>query len=105
MTMLAKEARLLIPQALSVARKRAGLSVGEVAAKVGITPQTVESHEGGQLPQLNVFLSELEAVGLDFGSLYELLIEVRVVQRIKSTEAEIQKLHLRIQKLERKQPG
>lgn len=83
--MTSKEIRKLFPKALQLARQNAGLSLFAAAHKAGIDFLTLENHEAGRnLPQLEHFLGELEAYGMDFMAFHECLLEARIIDRIET---------------------
>lgn len=88
-----KELQEFVSLSLREARKRSGLSMSQAAAKIGISGQALQKHEEGfNLPQLEIFLRELAAYGLDFASFHQLLLEVKLVQRIKALEETVRAL-------------
>jgi DNA-binding XRE family transcriptional regulator len=96
-----KELQKLVPLGLREARKRSGLTVRQAATKIEIKEQTLQIHEEGRnLPQLDVFLHELAAYGLDFASFHQLLLEVKMAQRIEALEEEIQALTQRLEQVQ-----
>lgn len=96
-----KELQKLVPLGLREARERSGLTVRSAATKIGISDQALQIHEeGGNLPQLEVFLRELAAYGLDFASFHQLLLEVKMSQRIEALEEEIQALTQRLEQVQ-----
>jgi transcriptional regulator with XRE-family HTH domain len=102
MAMSYKEMVALMPRALLEGRTRANLSVEELAGKAGISSQAVNKHESGSnLPQGEVFLKELDVLGLDFGSFHELMLELRASQRVEKLAAALEKLSSRVSTLER----
>jgi transcriptional regulator with XRE-family HTH domain len=91
--MTSKEIRKLFPKALHLARQDAGLSLTEAAHKAGISPLALENHETNQnLPQLEHFLDELEAYGMDFMAFHECLLEARISGRIETLENDIRQM-------------
>ena len=96
-----KELQELVPMGLREARMRSGLKADQAAARIGISVQALQKHEEGQnLPQLEVFLRELAAYGLDFASFNQLLLEVKMAKRINAVEAKVQELRLRVNQVE-----
>ncbi len=88
MAMTSKEMKESVPGALREARQRAGLSAETVASRAKISAQAVSKHEEGyNLPHLEVFIMELAALGLDFGSLHEILLEERLNTRMRDLES------------------
>ena len=93
-----KELQELVPLGLQEARKRSGLSMRLAAGKIGISVQAIQKHEEGlNLPQLKIFLRELAAYGLDFASFQQLLLEVKLAQRIEALEKNVRALAEQLQ--------
>lgn len=93
-----KELQKFVPLGLCVARKRSDLTLDQAAAEIGISSQALQKHEKGyNLPQLEVFLKELTTYGLDFASFHQLLLEVKVTQRVKALEKKVQALAEQLQ--------
>lgn len=82
-TMTTADIRKYLPKALRLARDNANLSYACAARKARVSRPALEKHETGtNLPTVDNFLDELEAYGLDFMSFHELLIEVRIREKV-----------------------
>lgn len=102
MAMSFSEMKTLFPKALSAARKRSKLSVQDLASKAKISPLAIQKHEEGKnLPTMEYLLAEMDAMGLDFGALHELLIEARQAQKIDKLSNDLLGLQKRIAQLEK----
>ncbi len=73
----------------------------QAAAKIGISGQAIQKHEEGlNLPQLEIFLRELAAYGLDFNSFHQLLLEVKLAQRIEALEENVRAVTKQLQQVQ-----
>jgi len=67
----------LTPQALRKARERAGLNLGDVVQRSGISWPALQNYEcPGHSPQYAYLLRLLEVYGLDLGGFHQLLAEI-----------------------------
>ena len=83
--MTVDEIRKFFPKALRLAREKPNIKLEVAARKAGIDKLTLENHERGKNPPtLDFFFKELNAYGLDFMSFHELLLEVRIKDKLQT---------------------
>jgi len=85
MPMTVDEIRKYFPIALRLAREKANLQIDVAARKAKVNKLTLENHEiAKNPPTLDFFFKELNAYGLDFMTFHELLLEVRIKDKLQT---------------------